>query len=88
MKALSIRLDDRLARRFDKFCRKTGYKKNTFIVRLIESTIDRSKKFLSAGTRKKRDPLKDDPFLKVIGIVKDGPILKSPEEIDEIVYGL
>ncbi len=36
MKALSVRLDDKLGRELDRVCRSSGLKKNTLISRLIE----------------------------------------------------
>lgn len=82
MKALSIRLDDVLGRQLDDVCRKTGYKKNTLLTRLIASFVRHQKKALGRG--KKRT----DPFSGVIGLMKVEPLLQSPDEIDKVVYGL
>lgn len=81
MKALSVRIDDRLSKEFDEVCRKTGYKKNTLLTRLIASFIQHQK------ARVKGRKGNEDPFLEVIGFM-DLPPLESSDEIDKAVYGL
>lgn len=80
MKALSIRIDEKLGKEFDELCKKAGYKKNTLVTRLIASFVRYQKRILGEQ-RKKRDP-----FIDVIGLMQMEPFLKSPEEIDKVVY--
>ncbi len=80
MKAISIRIDDRLGRQFDQICQETGYKKNTLLTRLIASFIRHHQSVRSAG--------KKDPFALVIGLMEADPLLSSPDAIDKAVYGL
>lgn len=82
MRALSIRLDDRLGKDFEEVCQKTGYKKNTLLVRLIDSFVRHQKKASRLrGARK-------DPFEDVIGLMKIEPLMPISEEIDRVVYHL
>ncbi len=80
MKALSIRIEDDLSEEFDAICRKTGYKKNTLLARLIESFVRHQKNAL--GERKGSK----DPFAQVIGLMNIEPLLPADDEIDRIVY--
>lgn len=80
MKALSIRIDNHLSDEFDAVCRKTGYKKNTLLARLIESFVRHQKKILGA----KKGSV--DPFAQVIGLMDVGPLIPADDEIDRIVY--
>lgn len=82
MKAISIRLDDRLGSEFDKLCQKAGYKKNTLLTRFIASFV-RYQKGMAA-----RSHQKDDTFEKVIGLMAIGDLTRSEETIDRIVYDL
>lgn len=82
MKALSVRLDDRLARQFDAVCEREGYKKNGIMTRLIQLFVkQRSVVKVTSHARS------EDPFLRVIGILQ-GPLLKKGESIDDLVYDL
>lgn len=84
MKALSIRLDDNLGKEFDEICRKTGYKKNTLLTRLIATFVRHQKK--TGGGQKGKDP-----FLDVIGLMQMGPFLGTPisdDDVDQVVYDL
>lgn len=83
MKPLYIRLDDKLAKKFDKICQKVGLKKNAVVTHMIESFV---RKHSSKKNQIKN--IEDDPIIKVIGIIKSGPLLTSPEDIDKVVYGL
>ena len=79
MKAISIRLDDKLGREFDRVCQKTGYKKNTLVTRLISSFVSHQKDFLSRRQKK-------DPFVAVIGSLDLPALLDDSDTIDKIVY--
>ena len=81
MKAISIRIDDRLGRQFEEVCQETGYKKNTLLTRLIASFVRHH--HATTGSAKKRDP-----FAGVIGLMQAGPLLNSPDAIDKAVYDL
>lgn len=86
MKALSIRLDDRLGTKFDSICRRTGYKKNTLVTRLIQAFVQgQENRTDQHANRSQRDTR--DPFEKVIGIINQ-PIGLSADEIDKVIYGL
>lgn len=92
MKALSLRLDDRLSRQFDAVCSQLGYKKNTILTRMIAAFVQHKQNISS--TMGKKQPTKPDPFLSVIGII-DSPngetLLPSDtdgDDIDKIVYNL
>ncbi len=92
MKALSLRLDDRLSRQFDAACRRLGYKKNTLLTRMITAFVQHKQNLTSA--KGKKQTTKPDPFLNVIGIISEHPASKdesfslSEKEIDQIVYEL
>ena len=81
MKAISIRLEDGLGRQFDELCRKSGYKKNTLLTRLIASFVRHQKALLS----NKRT---QDPFAGVIGLLHMEPFLGADETIDKVIYDL
>lgn len=83
MKAISIRLDDRLGKEFDSLCRQAGYKKNTLLTRLIASFVRHQK---SQGATSLRT--KDDPFAKVIGLMAIGNLTDAETTIDQVVYDL
>ncbi|MBI2340348.1 MAG: hypothetical protein HYU99_08305 [Deltaproteobacteria bacterium] len=79
MKALSIRLDDDLGRKFDAVCKQTGHKKNTVVSRLIQAFVLSRSHGKAVSSKKKRDP-----FLDVIGIANIESSI-SNEDIDKIV---
>lgn len=81
MKAISIRIDEKLGREFDALCRQAGYKKNTLLSRLIESFVRYQKQV--AGRRRSKDR-----FVKFIGLMNLKPLLTSSDEIDKAVYDL
>lgn len=82
MKALSIRLDDKLGKQFNDICRKTGYKKNTLVTRLIASFVNHQKQIFSPSLATQ------DPFEASIGSLKIGNLLSSEDAIDQAVYDL
>ena len=82
MKALSIRLDDDLGKKLEEVCRKTGYKKNTLVTRLIAAFVRKQQSLTLSGKKKA------DPFEEVIGLLKSDPLLTTPQAIDEAVYDL
>lgn len=87
MKALSIRLDDKLGKEFDRVCLRTGYKKNTLLTRLIAAFVSHQKQDRSRRMHKDKDP-----FDAVIGLVRSEPLLSSllssEDDIDKVVYDL
>ncbi len=87
MRAISIRLDERLGRQFDQLCQIGGYKKNTVLTRLIAAYVNYygAGRKTSPATRRSKSL---DPFMKVIGLMKQPALLPSGDEIDQIVYGL
>lgn len=88
MKAISLRLDNRLGSQFDNLCKQLGYKKNTLLTRMIASFVAHKKNTLSSKTTSKNKRLKSDPFLSVIGIVSTDPLLSEEDSIDKVVYNL
>jgi len=83
MKALSIRLDDKLGRELDRLCRSSGLKKNTLISRLIERFAleqkPRAKETILKETRGKWDRVF---FSEVIGGWR-GEFPEIPHELPE-----
>ena len=83
MKAISIRLDDKLGKEFDQACRRTGYKKNTLLSRMIASFVKRQKEIHPLGFKKAKDP-----FEKVIGLMEVGSLVPTEDLLDKVVYDL
>ena len=82
MKAFSVRLDDKSARKFVELCRKTGCKKSQLIARLIEAYVESQ----TGGHSGKGRIASHDPFRKVIGLMNVKPRLLSENEIDRALY--
>ena len=85
MKAISIRLEDSLGRQFDDACRRTGHKKNTLLTKLIAAFVRHQRASLRVGQAGKKNK---DPFLEVIGLMREESLLHSPEDIDRILYDI
>lgn len=83
MKAISVRLDDRLGKAFDEICAAAGYKKNTLLTRLIAAFVRYQK-----GRPAERLARKHDPFEAAIGVVSIRHPVVTNEDIDRVVYTL
>jgi hypothetical protein len=84
MKAMSIRMNDLLGKKFNHICQREGFNKNAVLVRLIDAFV-LSRTGYKASKRKSDAEM--DPFLKVIGIYDGKPFnLKEGEIDDEVGY--